>query len=117
MSQLEELRAEYDERYGNQWDRAMDLTEQEEIAWVEACYDYYEEECERKEVFGGPYSDDKEAWYGHPFELVSRVSADDHDYDLCALPLWIIRIPDMEGEPDDPGEFAAYPEELFVEED
>lgn len=112
---LAELRREFDDKYGVDWDRTDDLTEEEEIEWVEACYDYYENECEQKDVYGGPYSDMAETWYGHPFELVSRVDVNDPDYDLCAMPLWLIRITDMDGDPEDPGEFAAYPEELFID--
>lgn len=113
MSRLEELRAQYDAKYGTDWDREFDLTDDESREWILACYDYYENECERKNVFGGPYTDDKEAWYGHPFEIVSQVSPDDPDYDRISLPLWNIRITDVTGE--EPGVFAAYPEELFID--
>lgn len=115
MSTLQELKEAYNEKYGEDWDRQEDLTEDEERAWVEACYDYYENECELKEVFGGPYSDDTEAWYGHPFEIIEPISCDDTGYDLISLPMWLVRITDDVAE--DPGVFAAYPEELFKEED
>lgn len=112
MTRLEELRQEYAERYGDNWDRCH-LSESEEQAWVEACYDYYENHCQQKDVFGGPYTDATEAWYGHPFEIVRHIEYGEEGYDPIALPMWIIRITDVVEE--DPGEFAAYPEELFVE--
>lgn len=113
MSELDELREEFSKKYGGDWDRELHLTEDEHRAWVEACYDYYENECELKDVYGGPYTDQYEEWYGHPFEIVEPVSVDDNGYDLIALPLWMIRITDMEGGSKNPGIFAAYPEELF----
>lgn len=116
MSRLDELNQQYSERFGEGWDREQ-LSESEYIEYLDAAYDYYENYCQRRDVLGGPYSDATEKWYGHPFEIVERVSVDNRDYDWITLPLWIIRIPDMEGGPQDPGEFAAYPEELFIEND
>lgn len=113
MSKLDELREEYNKKYGDYWDREYDLTLDEAAEWILACYDYYENECEKKDVYGGPYSDMEEKWYGHPFEIVSRISLDDPDYDWPPLPMWTIRITDMEDDSEDPGLFAAYPEELF----
>lgn len=113
MSRLEELRNEYNEKYGPDWNRQLDLTEEEEIAWIEAFYDFFDEEGQLKEAYGGPYTDQYEEWYGHPFEIIESIAPYTDGYDLISLPLWHIRITDMEGDPKDPGIFAAYPEELF----
>lgn len=113
MIRLDELQAEFEEKYGEDWDREY-LTEEEYDEWIEACFDYYENECEQKEIFGGPYSDMEESWYGHPFEIVERCTIEE-GYDPVSLPVWHIRITDMEGDPNDPGMFAAYPEELFID--
>lgn len=110
MSVLDDLTEQYKDKYGDGWERE-NLSEAEEREWISACYDYYEAECVRKDVYGGPYSDKAEEWFGKPFEIVQRIDYDDPGYDPISLPMWLIRI---EGDDDGmPGEFAAYPEELF----
>lgn len=104
MSALEELRNQYYTKYGTDWDREMNLTEDEHIAWVEACYDYYENEGELSPTYIGNYTDDLYA--GEPFEIVERVPVDDDGFDIVALPIWKVRVRD--------DEFYAYPENLFV---
>lgn len=113
MGRHAELKEEFEEKYGQDWDRP-DLTEEEEVEWIEACYELYDEEGELRDVYGGPYTDEFEKWYGHPFEIVEPIAPYTDGYDNCALPLYLIHITDMEDDPDDPGVFAAYPEELFL---
>lgn len=113
MGAYANLVEEYTQKYG-ELNRDL-FTEEEEVAWVNACNEFYLTEKELKDVYGGPYTDQYEQWYGHPFEIVRAIEPYEEGYDLCALPLFIIRITDMEGDPSDPGEFTAYPEELFVD--
>lgn len=100
----DQLMAFFEKKYGENWERAV-LTETEDRAWIEALYEWYEKEVPQHP---GYYVDDEEdEWYGKPFEIVRRVDYDDEDYDICALPLWIVRIGDHE--------FAAHCDEIFDE--
>lgn len=48
-------------------------------------------------------------------ETYNEKYGEDSGYDLISLPMWLVRITDDVAE--GPGVFAAYPEELFEEED
>lgn len=105
-----ELYAFFAEKYGEDWTRTDDLTEDEEREWVESCYDFYEKR-EPWDEFESSISDNSHLWRA-PFEIVEPISVDDPDYDLDVLPLWRIRITggDYEGE-----ETVATPEEIWPE--
>lgn len=80
----------------------MDMTEQEERAFVEYWFKEYEK-TGFNETFDGTIYDYPNL-DGRPFEVVSR--CDEEHYDLQVLPVWNIRFTDN-GET-----FEAYPEEI-----
>lgn len=101
---LDEVNEELDEKYGDTWSADV-LTEGEAREWLAACYEHYENECERREVFGGHDTDPADWQYGKPFEIIRHVDYDDDEYDFTQKPLYIVMV---EGD-----KFAAYPDELF----
>jgi hypothetical protein len=87
------------------------MTTEQEIAFVDVCYEAYEAEG-FSDVFSSPYSEDH---IGDKFTVIGRVSPHKEEQpekylaDLETLPLWIIRF-------EDGSEMAAYPEEIIPSE-
>lgn len=107
---FEELHENFAERKGDEWDTQgrCCLTEEEEIEWVNACYDLFERLYDVRSVIANTYDDDFD---GRPFEIIGRVDVNDCDYDLCVLTLYQVRMLD------DGDEWTAYPEEVFFVDD
>lgn len=82
-----------------------DLTEEQERAFVNDCYDTYEH-IGFAETFDSPY-DEYEEYKGKRFVVFGR--ADETNIDLQCLPMWNIRF-------DDGKEICAYPEEICLAE-
>ena len=86
------------------------LTEDEERAFVNDCYDTYEH-IGFAETFGTPYTGEKHL-VGKKFTVLGRVkeyTEDKNGTDLECLPMWNIRF-------EDGFEMAAYPEEICLAE-
>ena len=87
------------------------LTEDEERAFVNDCYDTYEH-IGFAETFNTPYTD-KEMYKGMKFTVLDRVKEFSEETkegnDLECLPMWNIRF-------EDGFEMAAYPEEICLAE-
>ena len=86
------------------------LTEEEERAFVNDCYDTYEH-IGFAETFGTPYTGEKHL-LGKNFTVIGRVMEypeDKNGADLECLPMWKIRF-------EDGFEMVAYPEEICLEE-
>lgn len=101
---LDEVNDILDEKYGTGWTK-YDVTDDEAREWLDACYQYYENDCEQREVFGGRDTDPSDKVYGQPFEIIERVEYDDPDYDFTQKPLYKVRANGIT--------FAAYPDEIF----
>lgn len=87
-----------------------DLTETEEKAFVNDCFETYEH-IGFSETFGTPYTGEKHL-VGKKFIVLGRVkelSEDENGADLECLPMWNIRF-------EDGFEMAAYPEEICLAE-
>lgn len=81
-----------------------ELCMRDQCIYITNCYDLYEQQepMKRLHINGGGFNDNE------PFEIVERVNINDFEYDLCALPLWKVRVLNNDNEI-----FAAYPEEIF----
>lgn len=87
-----------------------DLTEDEEIAFVNDCYETYEH-IGFTDTFDTPYTDNKK-YVGMKFIVVGRVkelSVDKDGVDLENLPMWNIQLENGDT-------IAAYPEEICLAE-
>lgn len=99
-----ELQYAFEQKYGEDWQRSECLIEEEEIEWVNACYEYFETERSPRETYEPTYPD--KAWFaGREFEIVERIPVDDPGYDISVLPMWRIKIGSEI--------LPAYPEEIF----
>ena len=82
-----------------------EMTEERERDFVAECFRLYESEGFVGK-FWSPYSDYKDR-FGECFEIVGR--CEEGDYDLCVLPMWLIKFQD--------GTIVgAYPEEIIPSE-
>lgn len=100
------LNADYESRFGKDWDRSC-LNHDDEVAFVNACYALYPKEFKKRDGFKSAYMDkDSIANNARPFEIVSPIG-EGEGWDLECLPAYIIRFADNEEE------FEAYAEEIF----
>ena len=96
----------WDEIY-SQYPKSRDEMErEEEIVFVNKCFDAYESHEELSKVFWSR-SEDYEERQGQAFEVIGRVPIEGSD--LECLPMWKIRFVDGH-------ETTAYPEEIYLRE-
>ncbi len=81
-----------------------EMTEAQERAFVDDCFDTYEG-CGFEADFSTPFEANS-GYNGKEFVVLGRVT--EADADLCALPMWWISFPET-GET-----IAAYPEEITL---
>lgn len=104
-SNIEELHADYEKRFGEDWERC-ELEDEDHWMWIMACYDLYAKVGEFRPTFESNSGDIAE-YNGGKFEIVEPIT-DDQDWGLVALPAYRIRIEGREGVLD------AYPDEIFL---
>lgn len=91
-SNINDLMVDFCSVYGDEWVRD-NLSEEQHASWVEALYDYYENNFER-----APYSGSVSGYRGRgDYEVMSRVKAGPMwGYSLSELPRWVISFSPIE---------------------